>query len=92
MSVDNFNFLDYLLTMSVRFKNYKEVTRDYIDSRMLNKVNDDCEVEFCSNCKLMKHIRSVLVEHGYYTFNKHVKWWRINHRWGSVTVEAITDY
>ena len=63
MSVDNFNFLDYLLTMSVRFKNYKEVTRDYIDSRMLNKVNDDCEVEFCSNCKLMKHIRSVLVEH-----------------------------
>ena len=91
MSLDNFNFLDYLLTMSFRYKSYKEVSRDYIDSRMLNKVNKECVFEFCSNCLLMKHVRSELLIKGYYSFNKHVKWWRINHHWGSITVEPITD-
>ena len=90
MSLDNFNFLDYLLTMSFRYKSYKEVSRDYIDSRMLNKVNEECVFEFCSNCLLMKHVRSELLIKGYYSFNKHVKWWRISHHWGSITVEPIT--
>ena len=48
--MNNFNYLDYLLTMSVRYKGYKEVSRNYIDSRMLNKVNEDCVSDFCSNC------------------------------------------
>ena len=91
MSEDNFNFLDYLLVMSVRFKSYKEVSRNYLDSRLLNKINEDCEVEFCSNCKFMKHIKSELVKNGYYSFNKDVKWWRINHHWGNVTVEATDN-
>ena len=91
MNQDNFNFLDYLLTMSFRYKSYKEVSRNYIDSRLLNKINEECESEFCSNCMLMKHIRSELSIKGYYSSNKHVKWWRINHYWGSVTVDPVIE-
>ena len=87
--MDNFNFLDDLLTMSFRYKCYKEVSRNYIDSRLLNKINEECES--CSNCLLMRHVRSELLVKGYYSFNKHVKWWRINHHWGNVTVEPVTD-
>ena len=39
------NFLDYLLVMSIRFKSYKEVSRDYI-FRLLNEVNENCVCDF----------------------------------------------
>ena len=84
------NFLDYLLIMSIRFKSYKEVSRDYL-SRLLNEVNEDCVCEFCTNCQHVNSIRFELFKKGYQTFNKHVEWWRINHHWGNVSVEPITD-
>ena len=87
----NDNLLDDLLTMSFRYKCYKEVSRNYIDTRMLNKINEECEFHFCSNCMQMKHVRSELMLKGYYTFMKHIKWWKINHHWGAVTVEPVTD-
>ena len=82
--------MDYLLTMSFRYKCYKEVSRNYIDSRMLNKINEDC-VDFCSNCLLMRHVRSELMIKGYYTTMKHINWWQIKHYWGSVIVEPVTE-
>ena len=84
------NFLDYLLIMSIRFKSYKEVGRDYL-FRLLNEVNEDCVCEFCTNCQHVKHIKFELFKKGYQTFNKHVEWWRINHSWSNVTVEPIID-
>ena len=50
------NFLDYLLIMSIRFKSYKEVGRDYL-FRLLNEVNEDCVCELCTNCQHVKHIK-----------------------------------
>ena len=86
----NNNFLDYLLIMSIRFKSYKEVNRDYL-SRLMNEVNENCECESCSNCQHVNGIRFELFKKGYQTFNKHVKWWRINHHWGNVTDEPIQN-
>ena len=74
--------------MSIRFKSYKEVNRNYI-SRMVNEAKDDCECQFCTNCQHVKDIRDELFKKGYQTFNKDVQWWRINHHWGNVSVEPI---
>ena len=88
--MNNHNFLDYLLVMSLRIKSYKLVGRDYI-SRMMNEANDDCDCQFCRNCEHVKHIKFELLKKGYQTFNKHVKWRKINHHWGNVSVEPIHD-
>ena len=88
--MNNHNFLDYLLVMSLRIKSYKLVGRDYI-SRMMNEANDDCDCQFCKNCEHVKHIKFELLKKGYQTFNKHVKWRKINHHWGNVSVEPIHD-
>ena len=77
--------------MSFRYKCYKEVSRNYIDSRMLNKINEECESHICSNCTLMKHVRSELMIKDYYTTNKHIKCWRIKHYYGSVVIEPVTE-
>ena len=84
------NLLDYLLSMSIHFRTYKEVGRDCI-SRLFDEVNEECESDFCTDCQHIKHIRFELVKKGYDTFNKHVKWWRINHHWGNISVEPIQD-
>ena len=85
-----FNYLDYLLNMSIYYRCYKEVSRDYIQ-RLFGEVNEICESDFCTNCQNIKHIRSELVRKGYDSFNKHVKWWKINHQWAEITVETIYD-
>ena len=54
--MNNHNFLDYLLVMSLRIKSYKLVGRDYI-SRMMNEAKDDCECQFCTNCQHVQHIK-----------------------------------
>ena len=85
-----FNYLNYLLSMSIQFRCYKEVSRGYIQ-RWFDEVNEECQSDFCTNCKEIKHIRSELFKKGYDSFNKHVKWWRILHRWAGITVEPIHD-
>ena len=85
-----FNYLDYLLTMSIQFRCYKEVSRGYIQ-RWFDEVNEECESDFCTNCQNIKHIRSELLKKGYDSFNKHVKWWKIVHLWAEITVEPIHD-
>ena len=80
----NFNYLNYLLGMSIHFRCYKEVGREYIQS-LFDEVNEECNSDFCTNCQHIKQIK------GYDSFNKHVKWWRINHHWAEITVEPIHD-
>ena len=76
--------------MSFRYKCYREVSRNYIDTRLLNKINDEC-VEFCKNCLLMRQVRAELFLKGYYTTNKHIDWWQIKNYWGSVVVEPVIE-
>ena len=85
-----FNYLNYLLSMSIHFRCYREVGREYIQS-LFDEVNEECDSDFCTNCQHIKQIRSELVKKGYDSFNKHVKWWRINHHWAEITVEPIHD-
>ena len=85
-----YNFLDHLISMSIYFRTYKEVGRDYIDS-LFEEVNEVCESDFCTNCSNSKDIRFELVKKGFDTFNKHAKCWRINHHWDNITVEPIHD-
>ena len=53
-----YNFLDHLISMSIYFRTYKEVGRDYIDSLF----NEVCESDFCTNCSNSKDIRFELVK------------------------------
>ena len=85
-----FNYLNYLLSMSIYFRTYKEVGREYIQS-LFDEVNEECESNFCTNCQEIKHIRSELLKKGYDSFNKHVKWWRTINCWSEITVEPIHD-
>ena len=85
-----FNYLNYLLSMSIYFRTYKEVGRENIQS-LFDEVNEECESNFCTNCQEIKHIRSELLKKGYDSFNKHVKWWRTIHCWSEITVEPIHD-
>ena len=59
-----FNYLDYLLSMSIQFRFYKEVGREYIQ-RLFDEVNEECESDFCTNCQHIKHIRSELLKKDY---------------------------
>ena len=88
--MNNHNFFDYLLVMSVRFKTYKLVGREYL-RRLLNEGNDDCQCECCTHCKYINEIRAELFKNGYQTFNKSVNWWRIHEKWGKLTVEPELD-
>ena len=88
--MNNHNFFDYLLVMSMRFKTYKLVGREYL-RRLLNEGNDDCQCECCTHCLYIKEIRAELFKNGYQTFNKSVNWWRIHHQWGKLTVEPELD-
>ena len=40
--MNDFNFFEYLLLMSLRVKNYKLVTRQYL-YRLLDQLNEDCD-------------------------------------------------
>ena len=84
--MNNHNFFDYLLLLSIRFKTYKLVGREYL-RRLLNEGNDDCQCECCTQCPYIKKIRVELFQNGYQTFNKSVNWWRIHRQWCKLTVE-----
>ena len=74
--MNNFNFFDYLLVMSLYIKTDKLVGRDYL-RRLLNQANEDCYCKYCTFCKYIKLIRLELFKNGYQTFNKSVEWWKI---------------
>ena len=84
------NYFNYLLSMSIQVHRYKEVSRAIID-KWFDEVNEECWSDFCTNCTDIKDIRSELLKKGSDSFNKHVKFWRINYIWGGITVEPIHD-
>ena len=88
--MNNHNFFDYLLVMSIRFKTYKLVGREYL-RRLLNEENYDCPCECCTHCKYIKKIRAELFKNGYQTFNESVECWRIHEKWGNLIVESEHD-
>ena len=53
--MNNHNFFDYLLVMSLRIKTYKLVGRNYL-MRLLDQGNDDCYCDCFTHCKYIKEI------------------------------------
>ena len=45
--MNNFNYFDYLLIMSVEIRSYKLVSRDYLRKLVSEPANDNCECNFC---------------------------------------------
>ena len=89
--MNNHNFFDYLLVMSIRFKTYKLVGREYL-RRLLNEGNDDCHCDCCKQCPYIKEIRAELFKNSYKTFNKSVNWWIIHHQWGKLTLTFVNVF
>ena len=57
--MNDFNFFEYLLLMSLRVENYKLVTRQYL-YRLLDQLNEDCDYFNCKYCIRLKTIKSEL--------------------------------
>ena len=88
--MNNHNFFEYLLTVSVRIKSYKLVTREYF-RKLVSESNDNCECNFCKYCKYIKFIKEEFLLNGFETHNKTVKCWRIDHTYGNITVRPEID-
>ena len=48
-------------------------------------------VNFVQTVSMLNILSLSFSKKGYQTFNKNVKWWRINHHWGNVTVDPILN-
>ena len=55
--MNNFNFFEYLLLMSLRVENYKLVTRQYL-YWLLDQLNEDCDCFNCKYCIILKTIKA----------------------------------
>ena len=89
--MNNHNFFDYLLSMSVRIKSFKLVARDYLRELVSEPTNDNCECNFCKYCNYIKFIKEELLLNGFETHNETAKWWRIEHTYGNITVRPEID-
>ena len=76
--------------MSVRIKSFKFVGRDYL-RKLVSESNDNCECNFCKYCNNIKCIKEELLLNGFERHNKTVKWWRIEHTYGNITVTPEID-
>ena len=76
--------------MSVRIKSLKLVGRDYL-RKLVSESNDSCECNFCKYCNYIKFIKEELLLNGFETNNNTVKWWRIEHTYGNITVRPEID-
>ena len=88
--MNNHNFFDYLLVMSLRIRSYKLVGREYL-RKLITDAKENCECEFCPSCKYIIHIKKELLLNGFETHNKTVKCWRIEHTCGNITVRPEID-
>ena len=74
--MNDFNFFEYLLLMSLRVEHYKLVTRQFL-YRLLDQLNEDCDCFNCKYCTKLKTIKAELRKNGFGSFNKTIEWWRI---------------
>ena len=57
--MNDFNFFEYLLIMSLRIQCYKSVDRNYL-LHLLSELNENCDCDNCTYCTKLKIIRSEL--------------------------------
>ena len=89
--MNDFNFFEYLLLMSLQVENYKLVTRQYL-YRLLDQLNEDCDCFNCKYCIRLKTIKSKLKKkNGFRSFNKSIEWWRISETSTTLTVLPEID-
>ena len=88
--MNDFNFFEYLLLMSLRVENYKLVTRQYL-YRLLDQLNKDCDYFNCKYCIRLKTIKSELQKISFGTFNKSIEWWTISETSTTLTIVPETD-
>ena len=88
--MNDFNFFEYLLLMSLRVENYKLVTRQYL-YRLLDQLNEDCDYFNCKYCIRLKTIKSELQKNSFGSFNKSIERWRISETSTTLTVPSEID-
>ena len=88
--MNDFNFFEYLLLMSLRVENYKLVTRQYLN-RLLDQLNEDCDCFNCKYCIRLKTIKAELQKSGFGNINKSIEWWRISETLTTLTVLPEID-
>ena len=88
--MNNFNFFEYLLLMSLRVENYKLVIRQYL-YWLLDQLNEDCDCFNCKYCIILKTIKAELWKNNFGTFNKIIEWWRISETSTTLTVLPEID-
>ena len=76
--------------MSLNIRFYKEVTRNYIEKLFDNLNRGTSEFSIASSYS-EEQICSEFIKEGYYSFNTHIEWWRINFHLNKVTVEPICE-
>ena len=76
--------------MSLNIRFYKEVTRNYIEKLFDNLNRGTSEFSIASSYS-EGQICSEFIKEGYYSFNTHIEWWRINFYLNKVTVEPICE-
>ena len=85
--MNDFNFFEYLLLMSLRVEHYKLVTRQFL-YRLLDQLNEDCD---CFNCKYCTRLKAELHKNGFRSSNKSIDWWRISETLTTLTVLPEID-
>ena len=88
--MNDFNFFEYLLLMSLRVENYKLVTRQCFN-RLLDQLNKDCDCFNCKYCIRLKTIKAELQKNGFGNINKSIEWWRISETLTTLTVLPEID-
>ena len=77
--------------MSLRIKNYKLVTRRWLDKNLelLEKITiPPCE---CKYFKLWETLKVELEKSSFNTTNKAIDWWRITESWGTISATPELD-
>ena len=80
--MNDFNFFEYLLLMSLRVGHYKLVTRQYL-YRLLDQLNEDCDCKYCTK---LKTIEAELRKNRFGSFNKTIERWRISETSTTLTI------
>ena len=87
MSLPNgLNYFEYLLLKSLCVKQYKLVTRDFLEREIWNTKWCDCKY-----CAKTRAIKRELRKRGFKTTNIDCEWWRISEGWGKITVARERD-
>ena len=81
MSLPNgLKYFEHFLLKSLRVKQYKLVTRDFLEQEIWNTKWYDCKY-----CAKTGGIKQKFRKRGFNTTNIGYEWWRISEGWGKIT-------